>query len=96
MGMLILPIVNKRRVMNVRLRLKDARRIREGVSYDDTTESEIIVNREKSKDKYIEKKKWFRLKPLFFIIPIIFFRLPLDTIHTPTHAPYLPHLLACL
>ena len=45
--MLILPIVNKRRVMNVRVKLKDARQVRKGVSYDDAKESEIIVNRER-------------------------------------------------
>ena len=45
--MLILPIVNKRRVMNVQIRLKDASKVRRGVCYDDAGESEIIVNREK-------------------------------------------------
>lgn len=55
--MLILPIVNKRRVMNVKVRLKDASKIRTGVSYDDTTESEIIVNREKySKSSFKESR----------------------------------------
>ena len=45
--MLILPIVNKRRVMNIELRLKNATKIRTGVSFDDASESEIIVNSEK-------------------------------------------------
>ena len=45
--MLILPIVNKRRVMNVEIRLKGATKIRSGVFYDDAKESDIIVNREK-------------------------------------------------
>lgn len=45
--MLILPIVNKKRVMNVELRLKTARKIRRGVSFDDAEESDIIINREK-------------------------------------------------
>ena len=45
--MLILPIVNKKRVMNVEIRLKDAFKIRKNVCYDDAKESDIIVNREK-------------------------------------------------
>ena len=45
--MLILPIVNKRRVMNVEIKLKDASKVRKGVCYDDAGESDIIVNREK-------------------------------------------------
>ena len=45
--MLVLPIVNKRRVMNVQIKLKNAAKIRRGVCYDDARESDIIVNREK-------------------------------------------------
>lgn len=45
--MLILPMVNKRRVMNVQIKLKNAEKIRTAVNYDDASESEIIVNREK-------------------------------------------------
>jgi len=45
--MLVLPIVNKRRVMNVEVKLKTASKVRQGVSYDDAKESDIIVNREK-------------------------------------------------
>ena len=45
--MLILPIVNKKRVMNIELRLKDATKIRKGVSFEDAAESEIIVNSER-------------------------------------------------
>ena len=45
--MLILPIVNKNRIMNVSIRLKRAEKIRRGVCYDDALPSEIIVNREK-------------------------------------------------
>ena len=52
--MLILPIVNKRRVMNVELKLKDASKIRSGVSYDDALESDIIVNREKFSESSFE------------------------------------------
>ncbi len=45
--MLVLPIVNKRRVMNVQIKLKNAEKIKKGVSYRDANESDIIVNREK-------------------------------------------------
>lgn len=45
--MLVLPIVNKKRVMNVQIRLKDALKIRRGVKFDDASGSDIIVNREK-------------------------------------------------
>ena len=45
--MLILPIVNKKRVMNVEIRLKDAKKVRHHVSYDDAGQSEIIVNHAK-------------------------------------------------
>ena len=55
--MLVLPIVNKRRVMNVQIRLKNAEKIRKGVAYDDAVESEIIVNREKfSESSYSTSK----------------------------------------
>lgn len=45
--MLILPIVNKNRVMNVEIRLRNARKIKTDVFYRDANESDIIVNREK-------------------------------------------------
>ncbi len=45
--MLVLPIVNKRRVMNVHLEYKHKKKIRHGVNYDDACQSDIIVNREK-------------------------------------------------
>ena len=45
--MLILPILNKNRIMNVELRIKDASKIKKDVRYEDTNESEIIVNKEK-------------------------------------------------
>lgn len=45
--MLVLPIVNKRKVLNVRLEYKNKKKIRSGVNYDDAQESDIIVNREK-------------------------------------------------
>ncbi len=55
--MLILPIVNKRRVMNVEIKLKDASKIRQGVSYEDALESDIIVNREKFSESSFKDTK---------------------------------------
>ena len=48
--MLILPIVNNKRVMNVEIKLKGASKIKEGVYYDDVNQGEIVVNREKFSD----------------------------------------------
>ena len=45
--MLILPIVNKNRVMNVEIKLKNASKIRSRIYSEDIQESDIIVNREK-------------------------------------------------
>lgn len=45
--MLILPIVNRNRVMNVEIRLRNARKIKTNFFSDNTNESDIIVNREK-------------------------------------------------
>ena len=45
--MLILPIVNKNRVMNVEIRLRNARKIKTNVFSEEAKESDIIVNREK-------------------------------------------------
>lgn len=45
--MLILPIVNRNRVMNVEIRLRNARKIKTDVFYRNANESDIIVNREK-------------------------------------------------
>ena len=45
--MLILPIVNRNRVMNVEIRLRNARKIRTNVYSHETKESDIIVNRER-------------------------------------------------
>lgn len=55
--MLVLPIVNKKRVMNVQIRLKDAAKIRSRVCFDDAKESEIIVNREKFSDSSFSNSK---------------------------------------
>ena len=45
--MLILPIVNRNRVMSVQLKIKNAEKIRTEVRFDDAEESDIIVNTEK-------------------------------------------------
>lgn len=42
--MLILPIVNRRRILNVQISLKNAEKIREGVILENTNESEVLVN----------------------------------------------------
>lgn len=42
--MLILPIVNRNRILNVEVRLKAADKIRTGVKFSDASESEVIVN----------------------------------------------------
>ena len=55
--MLILPIVNKSRVMNVEIRLKGASKIRRHVHFDDAKESDIIVNREKFSDSSLYDSK---------------------------------------
>ncbi len=55
--MLILPIVNKNRIMNVQVKLKSAEKIREKVCFDDAKESDIIVNREKFSDSSFKDSK---------------------------------------
>lgn len=55
--MLILPIVNNKRVMNVEIRLKGASKIRQRVSYDDAVAGDIIVNREKYSDSTFRNSK---------------------------------------
>lgn len=55
--MLILPIVNKNRVMNVSIRLRGAAKIRQGVYSEGTRESEIIVNREKFSESSFKDSK---------------------------------------
>lgn len=42
--MLILPIVNRGRVLNVEVKLKGANRVRAGIRFSDAQESEVIVN----------------------------------------------------
>ena len=48
--MLILPIVNKKRVMNVEIRLKNASKVRQRVHFDDARQSDIIVNHARFSD----------------------------------------------
>jgi len=56
--MLIFPIVNDRRVMNVQIRLRNAEKVRRGVCYDDARESDIIINRERfSESSYKASRK---------------------------------------
>lgn len=55
--MLILPIVNKNRVMNVEIRLRNARKIKTNVFSSETKESDIIVNREKFSDSTFKDSK---------------------------------------
>ena len=42
--MLILPIVNRNRILNVEVKLKTADKIRTGVKFSDAEESDVIVN----------------------------------------------------
>lgn len=48
--MLILPIVNRNRVLNVCVRLKGTEKIRSSIKFDDSKESEVIVNGKKLSD----------------------------------------------
>ena len=48
--MLILPIVNRNRILNVEVRLKSADKIRTGVKISDASESEVIVNGKRLSD----------------------------------------------
>ena len=48
--MLILPIVNRNRILNVEVKLKKSEKIKTGVCLEDTKESEVIVNGKKFTD----------------------------------------------
>lgn len=48
--MLILPIVNRNRILNVHVTLRNAEKVRRGVNFSDAEESEIIVNGKKLSD----------------------------------------------
>lgn len=64
--MLILPIINKNRVMNVQIKLKSAEKIRHKVAFEDAKESDIIVNREKFSDSTFKDSKDIKA-PLDFV-----------------------------
>ena len=55
--MLVLPIINKHRVMNVEVRLKNVTKVRQGIYYEDAEESEIIVNQQKFSDSSFQNTK---------------------------------------
>lgn len=55
--MLVLPIVNKNRVMNVRVKLKNAHKVRRGVSFSDAEKSDIIINRKKFSESSYKHSK---------------------------------------
>lgn len=55
--MLILPIVNKNRVMNVEIRLRNARKIKTNVLSEESRESDIIVNRERFSNSIFKDSK---------------------------------------
>jgi len=42
--MLILPIKNNNRILNVEVKLKNAKKVRENIYFDDTDSSDVIVN----------------------------------------------------
>ena len=50
MAMLVLPIVNRNRVMNVRVSLKDAKKIHNSVVLENTKESDVVVNQHNFSD----------------------------------------------
>ncbi len=55
--MLVLPIVNRNRILNVEIKLKDAEKIRLGVHFSDAKESEVVVNGKKlSESVYYNSK----------------------------------------
>ena len=55
--MLILPIVNRNRVLNVEVKLKTADKIRTGVKFSDACESDVIVNGQRlSSSSYKDEK----------------------------------------
>jgi hypothetical protein len=64
--MLILPIVNRNRVMSVQIKIKNAEKIRTEVRYDDADESEIIINTEKfSNSGFVNDKS--KTAPIDFV-----------------------------
>lgn len=55
--MLILPIVSENRVMNVRIKIKNAEKIKSHVLFSDAIPSDIIVNREKFSESIYNNSK---------------------------------------
>ena len=54
--MLILPITNKKNIVNVEFKIKNAYKVRHSVHFDDSEESEIIINSEKYSDSIYSKQ----------------------------------------
>ena len=42
--MVVLPIINRGKIFNVEIKLKDAKKIRKGIKYTNVSESEVLVN----------------------------------------------------
>jgi len=63
--MLILPIVNRNRIMSVQITIRNAEKIRSDVRFDDADESEIIVNREKFSESSFNTKD--KTAPIDFV-----------------------------
>ena len=55
--MLILPIVNRNRILNVEVKLKTADKIRTGVRFSDACESDVIVNGQRFSDSSYRNEK---------------------------------------
>ena len=55
--MLVLPIVNRNRVMNVQVSLKDAEKLHNSVVLENTKESDVIVNQHNFLDSSYEQDK---------------------------------------
>lgn len=55
--MLILPIVNRNRILNVEVKLKNADKIRTGVRFSDALESEVLVNGMRFSESSYSKEK---------------------------------------
>lgn len=56
--MLVLPIVNRGRIMNVRISLKDAKKIHSSVILEGTKESDVIVNQQPfSESSYLHDRE---------------------------------------
>ena len=55
--MLVLPIVNRNRVMNVQVSLKDAEKLHNSVILENTKESDVIVNQHNFLDSSYEQDK---------------------------------------